>query len=72
LIGFADFAWPGVVGECDGRLKYADRDVLWAEKRREDRIRALGLRVIRWGWDDAWARPGWLCRRIGSALHEAA
>ena len=72
LVGFADFCWPGVVGECDGRLKYADPEALWAEKRREDRIRALGLRVVRWGWDDAWARPAWLCGRIGAALREAA
>lgn len=55
-----DFAWPelGVVGEFDGRAKYG-RDVrpgvdphelLWREKRREDRIRAIGLIVVRWTW----------------------
>ncbi|MEU6696430.1 hypothetical protein [Pseudonocardia sp. NPDC046786] len=53
-----DFAWPdrGVVGEFDGRTKYgrsprpgADpAEVLWQEKRREDRIRAEGLTVVRW------------------------
>lgn len=27
-------------------------EALWAEKRREDRLRALGLQVVRWTWDD--------------------
>ncbi|WP_394551371.1 hypothetical protein ACDF64_11420 [Agromyces sp. MMS24-JH15] len=63
---FLDFAWPelGVWGEADGRGKYAGagssgdpREVLLAEKRREDEIRAVtGWRCVRWGWDDAW-RP---------------
>ena len=40
--------------ECDGRVKYTDpyrgRDpaqVLWAEKRAEDALRAVGIRVVR-------------------------
>lgn len=49
-----DFLWraAGVVGECDGRVKYATREDLYREKRREDDLRALGLTVIRWGWSD--------------------
>jgi hypothetical protein len=57
-----DFAWPrlGVVGEFDGKVKYGralrpGQDlgaVLWEEKRREDRIRATGLAVVRWTWSD--------------------
>lgn len=57
-----DFAWPdlGVVGEFDGRIKYGRllrpgqniEDVLWEEKRREDRIRATGLTVVRWTWHE--------------------
>ncbi|MFF1528123.1 type IV toxin-antitoxin system AbiEi family antitoxin domain-containing protein [Cellulomonas sp. NPDC058312] len=65
-IGRVDFWWPaaGVVGEFDGRTKYRAGAVgdplppeerVWREKRREDRIRALGLRVARWTWADAWA-----------------
>lgn len=65
LVARVDFWWPGlrVVGEFDGRLKYradgvadgrAAEDVVWAEKQREDQLRALGLRVVRWTWDDAW------------------
>lgn len=47
----------GLVGECDGSGKYlrndrgdgrAAADAVIAEKRREDRLRALGLRVVRW------------------------
>ena len=29
-------------------------DVVLAEKKRENRLRALGLTVVRWDWDDAW------------------
>jgi hypothetical protein len=63
LIGFADFYWPdpGLVLEFDGRRKYsADEftngapaeDIVWREKRREDRIRSLGIRVVRATWED--------------------
>ncbi len=47
-IGFVDFDWDGVVGEFDGKVKYrvppdADpqeaAEILWREKKREDRLR---------------------------------
>ena len=59
-IGDVDFWWEGVVGEFDGRTKYrippgASHDeagrVLWAEKKREDRLRRKA-RVARWVWAD--------------------
>ena len=64
LIGFTDFAWPhlGIVGEFDGLGKYLRNEfargrsvaeIVMDEKAREDRLRALGLRVVRWGWSDA-------------------
>ncbi|MBO9556869.1 hypothetical protein [Cellulomonas sp.] len=66
FVGRVDFWWPehGVVGEFDGRVKYAgaSHDVLWREKLREDRIRALGLGVARWTWADAWAGLPMLAR----------
>jgi hypothetical protein len=77
LIGFVDFAWPEarVIGEADGDVKYldaalragrsADRVVL-DEKVREDRLRALGWRVVRWRWATA-SDPG----RLGTVLEEA-
>lgn len=57
-----DFFWKrlGLIGECDGFVKYGRRgvevdvDELWKEKRREDALRAAGYRVIRWVWDDVW------------------
>ncbi|MBT1002332.1 hypothetical protein KIH31_06925 [Paenarthrobacter sp. DKR-5] len=59
-----DFYWPdvGLVGEFDGRVKYmkseylrgrTPSEVVIAEKEREDRLRALGLRVVRWTWETA-------------------
>ncbi|RJU02639.1 hypothetical protein D6T65_00515 [Arthrobacter frigidicola] len=63
LIGRVDFYWPQarLVGEFDGLVKYSKpeylngrtpSEVVIEEKRREDRLRALGLRVVRWTWDD--------------------
>src|SRR5918998_74827 len=59
----AGLPWPefGVLGEFDGKKKYGRllrkpgqtaEDVLVEEKRREDRLRALGWIVIRWVWSD--------------------
>lgn len=74
-----DFAWPalGVVGEFDGRVKYGrslrpgvdPAEVLWAEKRREDQIRATGRTVVRWIWSeiDDPGRDG-MVRRLGFVL----
>ncbi|MBT0994273.1 hypothetical protein KIN34_08235 [Cellulomonas sp. DKR-3] len=72
FVGRVDFWWPelGVAGEFDGRVKYDDADgpdVLWREKVREDRLRALVRAFVRWTWDDAW-RGGPMCdalRRAG-------
>jgi hypothetical protein len=53
-----DFVWEGMrtVGELDGRTKYVDLDrdgsALWREKLREDRLRDLGLEVVRGYWSD--------------------
>jgi very-short-patch-repair endonuclease len=55
LIGIVDFLWEeqATIGEFDGRLKYTGQpnaDVLYEEKRREDRLRALGFEVVRFGY----------------------
>jgi hypothetical protein len=61
---FADFWWPefNLIGEFDGLGKYlgeeflagrSTADAVVAEKKRENRLRALGPRVTRWGWDAA-------------------
>ena len=59
---YTDFAWPErrTVGEFDGKVKYgrllrpgqSPGDVVYAEKLREDAIRAQGLEVVRWTWAD--------------------
>lgn len=66
LIGRTDFYWKhlGLVGECDGKLKYAMEqegsgrsavDTLLREKQRELRLRRhTDVRdVARWDWDEA-------------------
>ena len=61
-IGNVDFYWERfrLVGEADGAIKYLDprmrggksaAEVVVAEKRREDRIRAIGEGVTRWPWE---------------------
>jgi hypothetical protein len=68
LIGIVDFWWPdlGLIGGFDGVAKYVRDEftrgrpaaqVEMEEKAREDRLRALGARVVRWGWDVATSLP---------------
>jgi hypothetical protein len=54
FIARLDFLWSEdkLAGEADGRGKYDSPAALWAEKRREDRVRAAGFGVTRWGWID--------------------
>ncbi len=78
FVGRCDFGWPdfGVLGEFDGRTKYGRllrkpeqtaEDVLIDEKRREDRLRAMGWMVIRWMWSDL-AHPDPLLARLREAF----
>ena len=68
LIGFTDFWWPEcrLMGEFDGGSKYTDLTFLRGrtpgraladEKRREDRLRATGRGMSRWGWAIALSPP---------------
>ncbi|MGB7818344.1 MAG: type IV toxin-antitoxin system AbiEi family antitoxin domain-containing protein [Ornithinibacter sp.] len=58
-----------VVVEFDGKVKYAagEPQVLWDEKRREDRLRALGYAVVRITWADL-ERPGAAVAKVRRAL----
>lgn len=77
FLGRADFAWERerVVGEFDGRVKYGrllrpgqdPGDAVFAEKRREDEIRAEDWSFVRWTWADIGA-PQQLAQRLQRAL----
>lgn len=69
LVGYVDLWWPGlrVVGEADGAIKYATRDDLLREKAREDRLRMLGLAVVRWTWEEITEHPEAVAARILTA-----
>jgi len=71
FIGRVDFYFPAynLVLEFDGLLKYVggSPEVLIREKRREDRLRALGLTVVRIVWPDL-DRPAHLAATIRQAL----
>jgi hypothetical protein len=57
-----DFDWPEAFGEFDGKVKYTRdqytrgrpmEEIVWAEKRREDRLRRAGKKdMARWVWSD--------------------
>lgn len=75
FVGRVDLLVGGrVVVEFDGMTKYAGaagRDALAREKRREERLRDAGYRVVRVTWSDL-ADPGRLLRRVREALALAA
>ena len=60
----SDFGWPAYrrLGEFDGFAKYTRgaytqgksiEEIVWAEKKREDLMRAVGYGMARWLWGDA-------------------
>ena len=67
----ADFVITGrkVVVEFDGKVKYAEgqAETLWNEKKREDKLRALGYVVVRITWADL-ERPGAVAAKIRAGL----
>jgi hypothetical protein len=60
-----------VLVEFDGRVKYEDRQALWEEKLREDRIRSQGWVVVRVTKADL-RDPAALRARVDAALARAA
>jgi hypothetical protein len=77
LVAVLDMYWPdeGVFVECDGMVKYADpwrgrtaAEVLWEEKRRQDRLLDLDLHGLRVAPDDL--RTDWHMKveRLGTLL----
>jgi len=74
LIGRVDMWWPGlgVIGEADGLLKYGTGEDVVTEKIREDRLRALGVIVVRWTWREIMTSPETVARRLRAAARLAA
>ncbi|QII07929.1 hypothetical protein BH93_23370 [Rhodococcoides fascians A25f] len=80
FVGRVDFDLPEIetVLEFDGKVKYgryvpegkSAADVVWEEKRREDRIRATGRQVVRIAWADL-DRPELIDRMILDAAERA-
>ena len=60
------------IAEADGALKYTTAGDLFAEKRREDRLRDAGFEVVRYTWDDALHRPAALAARVRRAFARSA
>lgn len=74
LVARADFLVEGtnVLVEFDGKVKYAaGPEALWAEKKREDRLRALGYVVVRLTWADL-ETPGRAVAKVRRALRASA
>jgi hypothetical protein len=57
-----------VVGEADGALKYDEPGSLFLEKQREDRMRDMGLAVVRYTWDEAMHRSVIMIARFRRAF----
>ncbi len=77
-IGRVDFFWEeyGVIGEADGRVKYAsildDDPTLWAEKLRQERLENAGFIVVRWTWSELFNNPDAVVARIRRAFARSA
>ncbi|MEH0109173.1 DUF559 domain-containing protein [Tersicoccus sp. MR15.9] len=73
-----DFAWPDarLILEFDGRTKYVDHgptaEVLYQERRRQNRLERLGWTVIRVDWAEIQGEAEPLRRRLIAALGVSA
>lgn len=67
---YPDCFWKehNLVGECDGAVKYADGSAYVLEKEREQILRDLGYRIVRWLAKEIMATPWLVMERIARAL----
>ncbi|MDR3305275.1 MAG: hypothetical protein LBS85_04475 [Clostridiales Family XIII bacterium] len=60
FLGRVDMRWQidkrsnrrSIVAELDGKIKYTDKEAIFSEKKREDRITEAGHKVLRFTWAD--------------------
>ena len=73
-IARVDHYWEDqrTVAEADGALKYRSPADLFAEKRREDRLREAGFEVVRYTWDEVVRQPEVVAARVRRAFARAA
>jgi hypothetical protein len=67
---YPDFLWEDLrlIGECDGAVKYNDADAYVLEKEREQALRDLGYRFVRWLAKEIMSRPEVVMERVARAL----
>ncbi|MBI4899561.1 MAG: DUF559 domain-containing protein [Actinobacteria bacterium] len=67
---FPDFLWKkaGLIGECDGAVKYTGPAAVVAEKEREQDLRDNGWRFVRWLPKEVMLEPALVMARIVRAL----
>lgn len=67
---YPDFYWPdrNLIGEVDGAVKYRDAMGYVLEKEREQLLRDLGYRIVRWLAKEIMLTPHEVMGRIGRAL----
>jgi very-short-patch-repair endonuclease len=67
---YPDFLWEDVrlIGECDGSVKYDKADAYVLEKEREQVLRDMGYRFVRWLAKEIMITPAAVMDRIARAL----
>ncbi|MFT4110901.1 DUF559 domain-containing protein [Propionicimonas sp.] len=67
---YPDCFWEeaNLVGECDGAMKYAEGSAYVLEKEREQILRDLGFRVVRWLAREIMLTPQVVIDRVARAL----
>jgi hypothetical protein len=67
---YPDCLWPEarLVGECDGAIKYADARGYVNEKEREQVLRDLGFRIVRWLAKEIMLDPQRVVERVARNL----
>ncbi len=67
---YPDFYWEEqrLIGEADGADKYKDRDASVREKEREQLLRDLDFKFVRWLGKDIYLQPAMVMDRVARAL----